>query len=213
MAFRLCELGATNFQLARAFGVSRSTLDSWLTHRPKFREQVSAGRDTANNAVADSLFHRAQGYWYPDFVPAEVEGRTIITQVWRHVPADVSAAMFWLENRLPEAWKRTKRMPSLAEAPSASPVPAPAEPSPMETPQAPASETLPGYIPERIDTATDDADESEPVRQDRTDRAEDEPEPSAIEPQTAQEPMESPPAVQPPADDFRALLGLPPRED
>jgi hypothetical protein len=38
------------------------------------------------------------------------EERAEIVEVWRHVPADVAAAIFWLKNRRPEKWREKSHL-------------------------------------------------------------------------------------------------------
>ena len=66
------------------------------------------GTDTEKNKdekllaeVEEALFRRATGY-------EDAAGKV--------VPPDVRAAMYWLENRCPERWKKTRREAALDDA-------------------------------------------------------------------------------------------------
>lgn len=63
--------------------------------------------------MENALYKRALGYDAEE-TKVEVEnGKKKITRVTKHVPPDVTAAIFWLKNRKPGAW-RDKPMPAAA---------------------------------------------------------------------------------------------------
>ena len=55
-ALRLCRLGATDTQLADAFGVAESTISRWKIEHPEFQEALKKGKAFADAEVADALF-------------------------------------------------------------------------------------------------------------------------------------------------------------
>lgn len=62
-------------------------------------------RDDEDNLVEQALFKRACGYDAEDTVIEENE-RGVKERVSRyHIPGDVRAMIFWLQNRNPERWK------------------------------------------------------------------------------------------------------------
>lgn len=79
-ARKYCLLGATNERLAYLFEVGTSTIDRWLVEHDDFRCAVKSGREMADAEVASSLFQRA-------------------------LRDDTTAAIFWLKNRQPAAWR------------------------------------------------------------------------------------------------------------
>ena len=57
---------------------------------PEFAEALALGKGIADSEVAASLYQRACGYTTPD---------------GHHVPADVTACIYWLKNRQPRRWR------------------------------------------------------------------------------------------------------------
>jgi hypothetical protein len=107
MARGYCLLGATNRQLAKLFGISTETLDTWMDCHPEFGQAIEEGRSTADMFVADSIYRRATGYTQKICTVVR-ETRTTgdqVTVIERttetdlHVPADPSAASRWLHLR------------------------------------------------------------------------------------------------------------------
>lgn len=106
-AYNLCLLGATNPDLARAFGVSDVTIDNWLVAHEAFLGAVKAGREEADAKVASRLFSRACGYEHKAvkiFADAKTGSEHVVEYVERY-PPDTAAAIFWLKNRRPELWR------------------------------------------------------------------------------------------------------------
>lgn len=79
-ARRLCLLGATNEELAKAFEVATSTVEKWIAEIPSFSGSVKEGREHADAAVASSLYTKAMG-------------------------GDTTACIFWLKNRRAANWR------------------------------------------------------------------------------------------------------------
>ncbi len=100
----LYELGATNRHVARALGVSESTIDSWIATRPEFSGTLK-GKDTADAEVVRSLYQRAKGY--------EVNGL--------HIPAHPTAIIFWLKNRQAAKWRERMEVQAHVQTANADP--------------------------------------------------------------------------------------------
>ena len=109
-ATKLCELGATNADLADFFGVSINTIANWQTARPEFLAALKAGKVSADDRVERSLYQRAVGYTYYSvkiFCPA---GGVPVTVPYReHVPPDTTAQIFWLKNRRRNEWRDVQK--------------------------------------------------------------------------------------------------------
>ncbi len=115
MARRICaQLGATTYDLAIVFGVSKSTVDLWKVQHPDFSEALSAGKAVYDDAMAESFRTRAMGYDYPSetkqVTKERLRGRLIavkevVTSKVEHVPGDAGAALSWLKNRRPKEWR------------------------------------------------------------------------------------------------------------
>lgn len=80
-----CLLGATNAELASAFGVDERTINRWLVTKPEFCQAVKEGREVADANVANSLYRKA-------------------------LNGDTAAAFIWLKNRRPDLWRDKKEV-------------------------------------------------------------------------------------------------------
>lgn len=116
-ALKLCLLGATDKELAEFFSVSEQTLNKWKKDFPEFLESLKKGKSIADANVASKLYNRAIGYDYEekhyetkqpkkDVPPELVEAK----RIKKHMPADTTAAIFWLKNRQPEKWRDRKEV-------------------------------------------------------------------------------------------------------
>lgn len=116
-ALKLCLLGATDKELAEFFSVSEQTLNKWKKDFPEFLESLKKGKSIADANVASKLYNRAIGYDYEekhyetkqpkkDVPPELIEAK----RIKKHVPADTTAAIFWLKNRQPEKWRDRKEV-------------------------------------------------------------------------------------------------------
>ncbi len=104
--------GKDDAAIAKALGVSITTLRNWRHEHESFHLALQQGRDTWNvTAVEESLIKRAIGY--------EVEEESLVeggkygdqkTTTKRHIPADTRAAQFVLTNRAPERWKQRQEV-------------------------------------------------------------------------------------------------------
>jgi hypothetical protein len=105
-ARKLCELGATDREVADFFEISESTLNLWKGLHPEFSESLKVGKTAADERVIQSLYRRATGYVH-DAVKIAVNSQGEVTQVpfVEHYPPDTTAAIFWLKNRRKEEWR------------------------------------------------------------------------------------------------------------
>lgn len=102
---KLCELGATDVELAEFFGVERTTIWRWSTKHPDFCNALKAGKDSADNRVEQSLYHKAIGYTFDSEKVFQFQGEIVRAQVTEHVPPDTTAMIFWLKNRRQAEWR------------------------------------------------------------------------------------------------------------
>lgn len=105
IAYQHTLLGATDKDLAAAFGVEESTINNWKRKHPKFVESIKDGKLRADAAVASSLYGRAMGYSHPAVKIMQSEGRSFEHEYTEHYPPDTAACIFWLKNRQPERWR------------------------------------------------------------------------------------------------------------
>ena len=85
--------GSTSSEIARELGISLSSLNRYRKQYPEFGQLFTDAADSACDQVEAALLKRATGYENPD---------------GKEIPPDVRAAMFWLKNRRPEAWKDSR---------------------------------------------------------------------------------------------------------
>jgi hypothetical protein len=104
--YKLCQLGATDADIAEAFGVTRRTVCGWKKKHPEVFSHIKRGKEDANENVKRALYHRAIGYSVKETKLAMFEGvftdERVIT---KHYPPDTTACEIWLINRDPENWK------------------------------------------------------------------------------------------------------------
>jgi hypothetical protein len=106
-AANLCINGATDEELAQAFGVSARTVYRWQAAHPEFSQALKAGKEMADERVIRSLYHKAVGYTHDAvkiFMPANADA-PVYAPYQEHVPPDTTAAIFWLKNRRAGEWR------------------------------------------------------------------------------------------------------------
>jgi hypothetical protein len=101
------ECGGTGDQLAKLFGVSSRTVDTWLVKYPEFKAAVQAGKDYFDTGTAEQcLLKRVMGYEYTE----TTTDRFGVKTTTKHVPADVTAQIFYLCNRNGNRWRHVQKM-------------------------------------------------------------------------------------------------------
>ncbi len=107
IARKLCELGATDDDLAEALGVSERTIRTWMVTHEDFSAACRVGKQATDDLVERRFYERAVGYTYDAvkvFMPAGAV-EPVYARYREHVPPDVNAARFWLQNRRPDRWR------------------------------------------------------------------------------------------------------------
>ena len=110
--------GCTDEEIAKNVGVAYSTLRVWRDKYPALSAALKCARDVADRKVENKLFERAQGYTIKIKKTFKVkkehydeQGRKIVCEELQvgedevHIPADVTAQIFWLKNRKPDEWR------------------------------------------------------------------------------------------------------------
>lgn len=106
-AVKLCQLGATDAELADFFKVTTVTIWRWQSAHEEFCNALTRGKQKADERVERSLYARATGYTFDAvkiFMPAGAK-KPIYAEYQEHVPPDTTAMIFWLKNRQPELWR------------------------------------------------------------------------------------------------------------
>lgn len=110
-AAKLCDLGATDLELADFFHVSVVTLNRWKNQIPEFCKSIKVAKEAADNRVERSLYNRATGYTFDsEKIITVSRGANMGSEIERvkikeHVPPDVTAQIFWLKNRRKGDWR------------------------------------------------------------------------------------------------------------
>lgn len=112
MAYVACaELGAKNTDLAKLFGVNADTIRRWCGEKSEFSVAVKDGRDMWDSMNAEKAMKRlVTGYEYEEVSITQKLSGTIVTKTKKHVAPNITAIMFWLQNREPHRWKNVRKV-------------------------------------------------------------------------------------------------------
>jgi hypothetical protein len=108
-ARKLCELGATDIDLADFFKVSDRTIYRWAAQHEAFCQALKAGKAVADERVERSLYHKAVGYTFDSEKVFQHQGAIVRAKTREHVAPDTTAAIFWLKNRKQAEWRDISR--------------------------------------------------------------------------------------------------------
>jgi len=113
--------GLVNSEIAKAMGISRTTLDKWKKMFPEIENAIKGQKEVVDRKVENSLFEKCQGkvvklrkpmkvkkIKYDPKTGRKIEEKEVIeyTEQEEYIPADTNAIKFWLINRKPEEWKQ-----------------------------------------------------------------------------------------------------------
>ena len=105
-AWSLALKGATDQELAEAFGVSKRTILRWKNEHPSFAEAYQRGKDVADAKVKKALYQRAIGYEViekestVDVDPKTGESKPVrVKTITKQIAPDTMAIMYCLNNR------------------------------------------------------------------------------------------------------------------
>lgn len=104
-AKKLCELGATDIEIADFFEVSDRTIYRWQIKYPEFCQALKSGKSAADERVERSLYHKATGYTFESEKIFQHQGEIVRAAFREHVPPDTTSMIFWLKNRRPDQWR------------------------------------------------------------------------------------------------------------
>jgi len=108
-AAKLCQLGATDRELADFFEVTESTIHLWKIKHPEFSESLKLGKESADARVEQSLYRRAVGYSFDsEKIFNDKTNGIVRAPCIEHVAPDVTACIFWLKNRKSAEWRDVK---------------------------------------------------------------------------------------------------------
>lgn len=106
-AEKLCQLGATDQELADFFEVDARTIYRWKHDHDDFCQALKAGKEVADERVERSLYQRAIGYEQDEvkiFMPGGAS-EPVYAPFRAKIAPDVTAAIFWLKNRRKDEWR------------------------------------------------------------------------------------------------------------
>ena len=115
-AEKLCQLGATDIEMADFFGVTDRTIYHWKIAHPEFCASIKVGKDAADERVKRALYQRAVGYSIPTEKVFQYQGDVVRAETREHVPADPGAAMNWLKNRQQSEWRDKQHIEHSADS-------------------------------------------------------------------------------------------------
>jgi hypothetical protein len=103
-AEKLCDLGATDVDLAEFFDVEVRTIYRWKITHKAFCQALTASKEGYDSRVERAVALRAIGYSHPDVDIRVIEGEIVKTEIIKHYPPDTKAALAWLYNRKSDKW-------------------------------------------------------------------------------------------------------------
>jgi hypothetical protein len=98
----LSALGLSRDEIAKVLGTRANYIDNIISQSPELQDAVKNARRQADMQVVNALFRRAVGYEYCE-VLYDNYGKTY-RKVFKHLPPDVTACIFWLKNRMKDEW-------------------------------------------------------------------------------------------------------------
>lgn len=109
-AAKLCQLGATDQEIADFFEVGVRTIHNWKHSHDDFLHALKSGKEMADDRVERSLYQRAIGYEQDEvkiFMPSGAE-KPVFAEYRAKIAPDTTAAIFWLKNRRSQQWRDVK---------------------------------------------------------------------------------------------------------
>lgn len=106
IAGKMCEMGATDQDLAEAFSVTVTTISNWKLKHKAFFDALKTNKAGYDDQVERALALRAIGYSHPEtklFYDPKT-GEVVREEVIKHYPPDVKACSVWLFNRRADQW-------------------------------------------------------------------------------------------------------------
>ena len=110
-AGHLCNLGASNNDLAEFFQVSHETIHRWAITYKEFAKAIKVGKDLSDERVVMSLYNKALGF--EKIIEKEIvtkNGEVKIVKDKIYVPPSDGAISFWLKNRRRHEWRDRQEM-------------------------------------------------------------------------------------------------------
>ena len=105
--------GLTDEQISAKMGIHPATFYKWGKSHSEIREALKKGKAPVDIEIENALFKRAQGYYYEEtitetYVDKDGNEREHTRVLRKHMPADETPQIYWLNNRRPEQWRNRK---------------------------------------------------------------------------------------------------------
>ncbi|MBO5570555.1 MAG: helix-turn-helix domain-containing protein [Clostridia bacterium] len=105
--------GLTEEQIAKNMGICYETLRTWKSSFSAISEAIKRGKAPVDFEVESALLKRARGYEYEETTTEIYEmpdgtKRKHVKKTMRQVVPDVTAQIYWLNNRRPDRWRNRK---------------------------------------------------------------------------------------------------------
>ena len=103
--------GLTDEQIAHNIGIRRETLYVWKDKYPNISNALKKGKEVVDRLVENALLKRAIGYEYEEvktYIEKDGTGkeRKRVEKTTKHMAGDVTAMAIWLNNRMPDKYRR-----------------------------------------------------------------------------------------------------------
>lgn len=122
--------GSIERDIAKKLGVSESTFSGYKKEHEELLETLTVNKAVADARVESALYKRAIGYEYTETSKEVGPDGVKIKTTTKQVAPDVTAQIYWLNNRRPDRW-RNKQDISIEGAPKVeiiNDIPKPTEP-------------------------------------------------------------------------------------
>jgi len=107
VAKKLKEAGFSNADIGWAFGLSKSTIQSWIKKYPQFDRAIKDGKEAAIGHIVAKAFRAASGYEYEEVNEKyDKDGNLKSKSVFKKHQASNPKLIMWLLCNLdPDSWK------------------------------------------------------------------------------------------------------------
>lgn len=131
-AQELAKKGLNDEEIAKQLGIRKTAFYERKKEFPEFTEAIKKGKQTPDDNVENAMYIRTIGYDYEETV-TEVrisedgtQCPSVIRKYKKHMPGDVTAQRYWLNNRRPKEWRDSRNI-ELTDKDGASLAPKPIE--------------------------------------------------------------------------------------
>jgi len=101
--------GLTDEQIAKNVGIAPKTLYRWKNKYSQISQSLKKGKEIIDYEAENALLKRAIGYEVEEvktYIEDTSSGKKKkVEKTTKHIPADVTACIFWLKNRKPKEWR------------------------------------------------------------------------------------------------------------